>query len=157
MPPPEDQVAPQDSTTGRFLMQKIYLKDVSYEAPNAPAIFQGEWKPDVDLQVNNSARKIAQDHYEVVITTTVTVSVGGQTAYLVEVTQAGMFHLSGFSNDEVKDLLGIDCPSVLFPFVREAVSDLVTKGGFPQLLLAPMNFEVLYRRHQEQEAAGASQ
>lgn len=155
MSSPEDQVAdPAEQTpAGRFLLRKIYLKDASFEAPGSPAVFQpGEWNPDVDLHIDNTARKIEQDLYEVTITATVTVTVGTQVAYLVEVTQAGMFHITGFSNEEVKESLGTECPSILFPFVREIVSDLATKGGFPQLLLAPMNFQVLYERHLGQQA-----
>ena len=86
------------------------------------------------------------------ITATVTVTVGAQVAYLVEVTQAGMFQITGFSNEKVKESLGTECPSILFPFVREVVTDLATKGGFPQLLLAPMNFQVLYQKHLGQQA-----
>ena len=156
MSSPEDRVAEdaaEEAPAGRFLLRKIYLKDVSFEAPGSPGAFrQGEWNPDVDLQMSNTARKLERDLYEVTITATVTVTVASQVAYLVEVTQAGMFYITGFSNDDVKENLGSDCPSILFPFVREVVSDLATKGGFPQLLLAPMNFQALYKKHLDQQA-----
>ena len=156
MSSPEDKVAEdaaEEAPAGRFLLRKIYLKDASFEAPSSPGVFQpGEWNPNVDLHMDNSARKIEQDLYEVTITATVTVTVGAQVAYLVEVTQAGMFQITGFSNEKVKESLGTECPSILFPFVREVVTDLATKGGFPQLLLAPMNFQVLYQKHLGQQA-----
>ena len=156
MSSPEDQVADgaaEEAPAGRFLLRKIYLKDVSFEAPGSPGAFQpGEWNPDVDLQMDNSARKLEQDLYEVTLTATVTVMAAEQVAYLVEVTQAGMFHISGYSNEAVKERLGSECPSILFPFVREVVSDLATKGGYPTLLLAPMNFQVLYQQHLDQRA-----
>ena len=135
------------------MLRKIYLKDVSYEAPGSPNAFRpGEWNPDVDLQVDNSATKLEQDLYEVTVTSTVTVTAATQVVYLIEVTQAGMFHISGFSNEQVKEHLAAQCPGILFPFVREVVSDLATKGGYPTLLLAPMNFELLYRQHLDKEA-----
>ncbi len=147
-----DEVAGAAPPEARFAIQKIYVKDISYESPHAPDIFTTEWKPNVDLQMQNSARKIGGDNYEIVVSVTVTVTVGEQTAFLVEIVQAGIFLISGFDEESLKMLLGSSCPSILFPYVRENVSDLVTRGGFPQLLLAPVNFEVLYQRHVEQQA-----
>lgn len=138
----------------RFLVQRIYVKDISYESPNAPDIFRAEWKPDVDLQMHSSARGSAAGSYEVSVRVTVTVNVGEQTAYLVEVVQAGLFSVSGVGTEELNFLLGSTCPNIIFPYVRETVSDLVVRGGFPQLVLAPVNFEVLYRRHLERQGAG---
>lgn len=152
-PPDDDQgAAAGASSEPRFAVQKIYVKDVSYESPHAPDVFTVEWKPNVDLQMQNSARKISGENYEIVVSVTVTVTVGEQTAFLVEIVQAGIFHIGGFDDESLKVLLGSSCPSILFPYVRESVSDLVTRGGFPQLLLAPVNFEVLYQRHIEQQA-----
>jgi preprotein translocase subunit SecB len=137
----------------RFLIQRIYVKDISYEAPNTPDVFRGEWKPDVDLQMQSSARGSGAGSYEVSVRVTVTVTVGEQTAYLVEVVQAGLFSISGVGTEELNFIVGSICPNIIFPYVRETVSDLVVRGGFPQLVLAPVNFEVLYRRHREQQGA----
>ena len=150
----EDEVAEdaaEEASAGSFLVRKIFLKDVSFEVPDPLAMFgQENWNPDVDLQMDNTARKLEGDLYEVTLTATVTVSVADQVAYLVEVIQAGIFHVSGYSNEKVKEHLGWECPSILFPFVREVVTNLAVKGGFPQLLLAPMNFQALYRQQVDQ-------
>ncbi len=140
----------------RFLILKVFVKDISYESPNAPEIFRSDWKPDVDLQMHNSARKVAGDTYEIAVRMTATATVGEQTAFLVEVVQAGIFQISGFDDEELREALGSTCPAILFPFVRETVSDLVTRGGFPQLLLAPVNFDVLYQRQLAQDAVATS-
>ena len=145
-----------DAAAGRFAIQKIYLKDASFESPNAPAAFNGEWKPNVELNLANNANRIGAELYEVVVTVTATVSVGGKTAFLVEVHQAGIFSIGGVEDDRLGPLLGSFCPGILFPYAREAVSDLVTRGGFPQFLLSPVNFDVLYRQHLESQAAEGS-
>jgi len=146
----EDNVAQRvgrDLPPQEFLVKRIYLKDASFEAPGSPGTFPREgWAPDVDLQMNDSAKKIEADLYEVTVTATVTVTSEKQVAYLIEVTQCGIFQISGFSNDAVKEHLGSHCLTILFPFVRATVSDLVSRGGYPQMLLAPINFQVLYHR-----------
>jgi len=147
---------PPAGAAGRFSIQKLYLKDVSFETPNSPAVFRDEWKPDVELQLNNDANRIDEGLYEVVVRVTATASVGERTAFLVEVQQAGVFAISGVEDTQLKPLLGSYCPSVLFPYAREAVSDLVTRGGFPQFLLAPVNFDALYAQHLEQERQAAA-
>ncbi len=137
----------------QFAIQKIYLKDVSFESPNAPGVFQeGEWKPDVNVQLNTEAKKVSEELNEITLTVTVTAKQGDKTAFLVEVKQAGLFHLTGFPQDQLGGMLGAYCPEVLFPYAREAISDLVSKGGFPQLLLSPVNFNALYMQHQQQQA-----
>lgn len=147
-------------TQRRFQVQKLYLKDVSFESPAAPDIFAADsgWNPQVDLQLDTHARQIDERHHEVTVIVTVTGSDGDATAFLVEVRQAGLFEVDGFGDDELDHLLRAYCPGVLFPFAREAVADLVQKGGLPQLLLQPINFEALYARHRarQQEGAGAS-
>lgn len=145
---------PQSGQT--FNIAKIYLKDMSLEAPNSPQIFQGnEWSPQVGVELATNARTIAEKAYEVVLTVTVTAKLGEKTAYLCEVHQAGIFQLEGFEGEMLKGILGSYCPAILFPYAREAVSDLVTKGGFPQMLLGPVNFDALYaqRAMQEQQKA----
>ncbi|MCB1878087.1 MAG: protein-export chaperone SecB [Chromatiales bacterium] len=133
-------------------LQKIYVKDLSFESPNAPKIFtMGNLKPDVGLNLNSSAKSIGPDTYEVNISCTVTVKHEDQTLYLVEVQQAGVFMVKGFSKEETQAIVGAYCPNMLFPYAREAISDIVGKGGFPQLLLAPVDFGVLYQQHLQQQ------
>lgn len=141
-----------------FQLQRVYLKDASFECPGAPEVFTQEWKPDVNVQLNNAARHIGQgDEYEVEITVTVTAKSedGNGTFYLVEVKQAGIFTLSNIDGEERDQLLGAYCPNLLFPYAREVVSDLVAKGSFPQMVLQPLNFEALYQQQREQQAQGA--
>lgn len=143
----------------QFALQKIYLKDCSLETPNSPDVFTtGQWNPEMDLQLNSTARAIGDDGlHEVVLSVTVTAKAGDKTAYLVEVQQAGIFHLSGFEDAERAPMLGAFCPNILFPYAREAISDLVGKAGFPQLLLAPVNFDAVFAQHQQQQAQAAAQ
>lgn len=130
-----------------FAIQKIYLKDVSLETPNSPDIFREQWKPELNVQLGNSAKVLGDNVYEVATTITATVKVGDKTAFLVEVQQAGIFSIAGFSEEERGPIVGSHCPGILFPYAREAISDLVTKAGFPQLLLAPVNFDAIYAQH----------
>jgi preprotein translocase subunit SecB len=135
-----------------FAIQKLYVKDVSLESPNAPHIFSEKWEPKVDFQLNSSAQPLQENLYEVRLTVTITVKLEDKTANLIEVCQAGIFTLKGFGEEELGPMLGIFCPNVLYPFAREVVSDLAIKGGFPPLLLAPVNFDVLYAQHLQQQA-----
>ena len=143
-----DQASPQQ----QFAIQKLYLKDASLESPGAPAIFQeGQWQPEINVQINTEAKPVSENLHEVVLTITVTAKQKSSTAFLIEVKQAGLFTLSGFPQEQLGGMLGAYCPEVLFPFAREAICDLVGKGGFPQLLLAPVNFNALYMQHQQQK------
>lgn len=135
----------------QFQLQKIYLKDTSFETPNSPEIFTENWEPDVNVELQTAGKPLADDVQEVVLTVTVTVKVSEKTAYLVEVHQAGVFTLAGFNETERAHMLGSYCPNILFPYAREAISDLIGKGGFPQLLLAPVNFDALYAQHVQQQ------
>jgi preprotein translocase subunit SecB len=141
----------------QFAIQKIYIKDVSFESPNAPTVFTREWHPDVNLDLNTNAQPIGEGVYEVVLSLTATVKNQDETAFLVEVQQAGIFSIGGFSDADMGQMLGSFCPNILFPYAREAISDLVTKGGFMPLLLAPVNFDALYAQHlaQQQKAEAA--
>jgi len=134
----------------QFSIQKIYTKDISFESPGTPKIFTEKWEPAVDFNLGTHASPLESSLFEVAITVTVTVKTGETTAYLVEVTQAGIFSLAAFSDEEMGPMLGSFCPNILFPYAREVVSDLVAKGGFPQLLLAPVNFDALYAQHVQQ-------
>ncbi len=138
----------------QFAIQKIYLKDVSFESPNSPQAFtDGDWQPKVNVQINSSNNVIAQDTYEVVLNITVTASQNEKTAFLVEVKQAGIFTIAGFSEENIGGMVGAFCPESLFPYAREAISELISKGGFPQLLLAPVNFNALYTQQLQQGEA----
>ena len=143
----------QQKTDGRqFSIQRIYTKDLSFESPNAPEIFRGEWKPENQLSLNTKVNKIGDQVYEVVLTVTANVKVGDKTAFIAEVHQAGIFTLNGFSEQELGPMLGAFCPNLLFPYAREVVSDLVTKGSFPQLVLQHVSFDALFAQHQQQAA-----
>jgi len=134
----------------QFSIQKIYTKDISFESPATPNVFTEKWEPAVDFNLGTNASPLQDSMFDVALTVTVTVKTGDTTAYLVEATQAGIFSLAGFSDEEMGPMLGSFCPNILFPYVREVISDLVAKGGFPQLLLAPVNFDALYAQHIQQ-------
>ena len=141
----------------QFAIQRIYLKDLSFETPNTPAIFNGQGEASVNVELNSSASHLTESIYEVVLSLTVTSKLGDKVAYLVEVKQAGIFTLSGLSEPDLNGMLHSFCPNILFPYVREAISDVVSKGSFPQLLLAPINFDAIYAQHLQQQQAAASQ
>ena len=132
-----------------FQIEKIYVKDLSLELPNAPEIFMQTENPQLEIQVRNEGQKFADALYEVVVTVTVTAKVGEKTLFLAEAAQAGIFSLRDIAEADIAPLLGIACPSILYPYVREAISDLVTRGGFPPVLLAPVSFEALYAQRNQ--------
>jgi len=138
-----------------FTIQKVYVKDVSFETPNSPDVFLNtNWQPDINLNLQSSSSPLGdQGAFEVVLSITVTANLDKETtAYLCEIQQAGIFNLAGFDNDTLAFMLGSYCPNLLFPFAREAISDIVTRGGFPQLLLAPVNFEAMFNQQQQKKA-----
>lgn len=141
--------------TKRFELQKIYLKDASFEAPNSPTIFVKNWKPNLNMQLNSEVKKGTDDIFEVKLSLTITAKVDNteETAYLVEVQQSGLFLVKGFSDEELGPMLGSYAPSLIYPYAAEAAASLVTKGGFTQLLLSPINFEALYTQKVQQMAA----
>jgi len=141
----------------QFIIQKIYTKDVSFETPNSPEVFREEWKPELDLQLTNEYKQLDDNNHDVTLVATVTAKLGDKTAFLIEVKQAGVFSLIGYGKDEMGPLIGNHCPNILFPYVREVISDLVLKGGFPQLVLAPVNFDALYMNQIEQAKQAAEQ
>lgn len=151
-----NQQAPQSNTATQpeFAIQRIYIKDLSFEAPHAPAIFQEDWKPDVNLQIQTNTTQLAKDIHEVVLKVTVTVKSGDKNAFLIEVQQAGIFTLQLFPDEQLRTILGSVCPNILFPYVREVISDLASRGTFPPLYLAPVNFDALYAQHLEQQKTG---
>jgi len=145
-----------DAPKREFALQRIYTKDVSFETPNVPGIFQQEWKPETKVNLNTEVKKLGDAVYEVCLSVTVTTQLGEQTAYLAEVKQAGVFTVNGFPEPEMGPLLGSFCPNQLFPYVREVLSDLIMKGSFPQLVLQPVNFDALYMQHQQELAKKAA-
>ena len=139
----------------QFAIQKIYTKDISFETPNSPKTFTQKWEPALDLNLGTHVEPLENSMFEVALNITVTVKLGETTAYLVEITQAGIFTVAGFSDQEMGPMMGSFCPNILFPYAREVISDLVSKGGFPQLILAPVNFDALYMQHLQQEQQSA--
>ncbi|MBI2398601.1 MAG: protein-export chaperone SecB [Xanthomonadales bacterium] len=142
-------------------IQKIYVKDASFEAPNAPMIFQDPGQPNIQLSLNQKVQTLGENVYEVTLTVTLTCKVGDKTAYLAEVQQAGIFGLIGFDQPNLHGILGTFCPTTLFPYARQAISGLVLDGGFPPFMLQPVNFDQIYaesmrRRAQEQPAEAAA-
>jgi preprotein translocase subunit SecB len=147
----------QQNVEKQFAIQKIYTKDLSFETPNSPKVFMEKWEPIVDFNLSTRVETLDINLYEIVLTTTITVKIADSTAYLVEVNQAGIFTLAGFTDQEMGPMIGSFCPNILFPYAREVVSDLVAKGGFPQLLLAPVNFDALYAQHLQSAQAPAKE
>ncbi|NMP30527.1 protein-export chaperone SecB [Thalassotalea sp. M1531] len=144
----------------QFAIQRVYTKDVSFETPNSPAIFQKEWKPEIKLDLDTRSNNIAEGVYEVVLAVTVTATVEGQTAFLAEVQQAGIFAIGNVQEAQLAHMIGAFCPNTLFPYARETVASLVNRGSFPQFNLAPVNFDALFasylQQRQAQEEAQAS-
>lgn len=147
------------SQAPQFEIQRIFVKDLSFEAPNTPQTFVEEWKPEVSLNLETKSNRIQDNLHEVILSITATVTTSKKTAFLIEVHQGGVFMINGFPNDQLHQMLGSFCPNILFPYAREVVSDIVVRGGFPQLILAPVNFDALYAQHMEsqKEGAGAAQ
>jgi len=141
------------SKTGQFALQKIYIKDISFETPHSPGIFTLDWAPAVNMQLSSGASHINDELVEIILTVTVTTTLGEKTAYLVEAHVAGIFMFKDFPEQVVEHMAATACPNILFPFARELVCDLVTRGGFPQLLLAPVNFEALYAQQKQHHKA----
>ena len=143
-----------EGITGQLAIQKIYIKDASFEAPSSPKVFTSELNPAADVQFSNTTTPLDAENHEVVLTVTVKVQQDEQVIYLVEVQQAGIFTIRGFPEQHLPAILATACPNTLFPFAREAICDLVIRGGFPQLLLAPVNFEVLYAQEMQRRQGG---
>ncbi|MFT5756776.1 MAG: preprotein translocase subunit SecB [Alteromonadaceae bacterium] len=150
-----EEAATTEQAAPQFAIQRVYTKDVSFETPNSPAIFQKEWKPEVKLDIDTRSAKLSDDTYEVVLSLTVTATVEGQTAFLAEVQQAGVFTIGNLPEAQLAHTIGAFCPTTLFPYARETVANLVNRGSFPQLNLAPVNFEALFASYVQQRAAAA--
>jgi len=147
----ENQNQPQ------FALQRIYVKDLSFESPNSPLVFQEQWKPQVNLDLNTAHNKLSDNQYEVVLSLTVTAKVGEKVAYIVEIQQAGVFLVAGIEGAQLGQMLGAYCPNILFPYAREAIDATVNRGSFPALMLAPVNFDAIYAqalKRKQEEAVG---
>lgn len=140
-----------DASKQVFDIQRLYTKDISFEAPNSPDVFRQEWKPEVKLDINTKSNKLEEGVYEVVLTVTATTTMDKKNIFLAEVQQAGVFSVDGFAEEQTGQMLGSFCPNILFPYARETISDLVNRGGFPPLYLAPINFDALYAQHLEEK------
>jgi preprotein translocase subunit SecB len=138
----------------QFALQRIYLKDSSFESPRSPAVFQGQWTPKINFDIKTRSNKVQDDLYEVVLVLTAEAMLEEQAAFLVEVHQAGVFACKDFDGEQLEQLLATVCPNILFPYAREVIDALVVKGSFPALMLSPINFDALY---QQQKQAGEQQ
>ena len=149
----QDQVMTQeDVAAAQFQIQKLYAKDVSFECPNAPQIFQEAGQADVKMSLAQRVDDLGENLHEVVLTVTVTATIDEKTAYLAEVAQAGIFMMSGFNEQASHAVMNTMCPNTLFPYARQSISTLVSDGGFPPLILQPVNFEQLYAQRMQQMA-----
>jgi preprotein translocase subunit SecB len=144
----EEKQSQQSNIKQQLEIQRIYVKDLSLEAPGAPDIFREEWRPEIAVDLDVKHKQLEENIYEVVLSVTVTVKMGEKTAFLAEVHQAGIFFMAGFDTSQSEQILNAYCPTVLFPYAREAISDVTIKASFPPLNLAPVNFEVLYMQQQ---------
>ncbi len=138
-----------------FQIEKLYVKDLSLEVPNAPQVFTQPANPQLEVQVRNEAAQFADGLFEVVVTVTVTARAEEKTVFLAEASQAGIFSVRGIPQEDLEPLLGIGCPTILYPYVREVISDMVTRAGFPPVVLQPVSFEQAYMQQKQQAAAGA--
>jgi preprotein translocase subunit SecB len=139
-----------------FGIEKLYVKDLSLEVPNAPEVFLEREAPQIQIQLNSGGRPVGENVFEVVLTVTVTASIGEKNVFLVEVGQAGVFRIQNVPQEQMEPLIAVACPNILFPYAREVVSDAVTRAGFQPIVLQPVNFEAMYlQRLQEQEQAQA--
>ena len=129
-----------------FAINRVYIKDVSFEAPNTPNVFKEEWQPQVDLNLDTTHQHVDGDLHEVTLKVTVSAKIKDQTIFLVEVDQGGLFVMANFSDEQKEELIGSFCPNVLFPYARTQISNLINDGGFPPLYLAPVNFDAIYRQ-----------
>ena len=150
-------MAEQAASERRITIQKIYIKDCSFESPNSPAVFSiGEWNPKTNLNLRSAHAPAPNDMHEVVLTLTVEAKQEDRTLFLIELQQAGLFQINGYSPEEFEAVVGSFCPATLFPYARETIASMVAKGGFPEFLLQPINFDMLYAESRKQAAAQAA-
>ncbi|MDF1765396.1 MAG: protein-export chaperone SecB [Gammaproteobacteria bacterium] len=146
----QQPVAPQ------FALQRLYLKDASFESPRSPLVFQSEWQPKINFDIKTKSEKVQEGVYEVVLVLTVEAQLEEKPAFVVEVQQAGVFTAANFGDEQLEQLLATVCPNILFPYAREVVDNLVVKGSFPALMLSPINFDALYAQQKQAQAEQAA-
>jgi preprotein translocase subunit SecB len=156
----ENQINEKKQPEQQFGIQRIYVKDLSFETPNSPAIFTEKWEPALNVDLNTAVTPLSEGIFDIVLTVTVTAKIEEKTAYLAEVQQSGIFNVAGFGDTEMGQMLHSYCPNILFPYAREVLTSLVSRGSFPQLVLSPVNFDAVYAQHlqrqqeqQEQQSA----
>ena len=141
----EEEISDQKSVPVKLILERIFLKDASFESPSSPSIFESVWKPDLKVDINTKASTLSENRHEVVLRITIDASTeGDKTGFVVEIQQAGIFLIEGVSEEELRKVLGVACPTTLFPYLRESVDSLIVKGGFPAINLAPINFEMVF-------------
>jgi preprotein translocase subunit SecB len=150
-------VSDEQPVKRQFLVQRIYIKDISFEAPNSPAVFNENWQPEINIGLGSEIQKLSDEVFELVLRVNVEAKHDDKTVFLVEVQQGGLFTIQGFSVEETDAVLGVAAPNVLFPYAREAVSDLISRGSFPQFVLQPVNFEAMYAQQRQARAQQAAQ
>jgi preprotein translocase subunit SecB len=141
-----------DAEQPQFSIQRIYLKDLSFETPQGPSAFKKKWQPKVSQDLNTKTNPVEDGLFEVALRVTITVADGEDTIYIVEAEQAGLFNVSGFAEEQLPQILNTTCPGILFPYLRETLDNVVTKGSFPALLLPPINFDALFANALQQSA-----
>ncbi len=147
---PQQPAAAGAQEETQFMIQRLYIKNLSFETTNTPAVFQQKWEPELNLDLNTQHNQLEKNIYEVALTVTATVKNAGNTAFLVEVQQAGIFTIHGPSEEQLDHILNSFCPSLLFPYAREVITSEVVRGSFPQLVLSPINFDALYMQQLEE-------
>ena len=148
----KDTEKKQDAEQPQFSIQRVYLKDLSFETPQGPSAFKKKWQPKVSQDLNTKTDQVEEGLYEVALRVTITVADGEDTIYIVEAEQAGLFNVSGFAEEQLPQILNTTCPGILFPYLRETLDNVVTKGSFPALLLPPINFDALFANALQQAA-----
>ncbi len=147
----------ENAAEKRLSITKIYLKDSSFESPQSPAIFQqGDWKPQTNLNLRSSHNQLEGDVHEIILTVTIEAKEEDKTCFLVELQQAGLFHIAGYEGEELQAIIGSFCPNILFPYARESIASMIQKGGFPEFVLQPINFDALYLQAKQQQMSDAA-
>jgi len=151
-------MAEEQAAERRLSIGKIYLKDFSFESPQSPGVFQQtDWKPTTDLNLRSSHTAVSDEHHEIVLTVTIEAKAEDKTLFLVELQQAGLFEIAGYEGEELGAIIGSFCPNILFPYARETIGSLIQKGGFPEFVLQPINFDALYMQSKQQQAAAQAE
>ena len=148
----KDTEKKQDAEQPQFSIQRVYLKDLSFETPQGPSAFKKKWQPKVSQDLNTKSKQVEEGVFEVALRVTITMTDGDDTIYIVEAEQAGLFNIKGFTDEQLPQILNTTCPGILFPYLRETLDNIVTKGSFPALLLPPINFDALFANAVQQAA-----